>query len=210
MGGYNTAVDGATIDPDDHNEFVRDQTVNQFASSAARSSAISVPTEGMVTTLADTDEVDVYDGSGWVQAFRYGSWQSGTATFKGSAGDPNLGSTGSATYRYHRVGRQITCFFSIKWGGSGGSTGSGYYYVVLPVACRTTGYLYIGTGMASSDAGDLRTLSVQLDNGSAVNARMIAPLNGSGSAATALGSGSAMGTTAPATIELIVTYEAAS
>lgn len=45
--------------------FVRDQTVNQFATSAARSSAITSPTEGMVSVLLDSDRLDFYDGSAW-------------------------------------------------------------------------------------------------------------------------------------------------
>ena len=42
---------------------VSDQSVMVFAGTAARGSAIPSPTEGMVTYLSDSDEVQVYDGS---------------------------------------------------------------------------------------------------------------------------------------------------
>ena len=50
----------------DVNQYLMDQSVMRFADSAARSSAIGTPTEGMVSWLDDVDQVEVYDGSGWV------------------------------------------------------------------------------------------------------------------------------------------------
>src|SRR6056297_532075 len=43
-----------------------DQSVMVFADSSARSSAIPSPTEGMLTYLEDTDAVEKYDGSAFV------------------------------------------------------------------------------------------------------------------------------------------------
>lgn len=65
MGGYFTPTTGTTISTTDHNTYVRDQTVNQFASSAARASAISSPSEGMITYLADTNSFEYYTGAAW-------------------------------------------------------------------------------------------------------------------------------------------------
>lgn len=46
--------------------YLMDQTVMVFASSAARSSALGTAVaEGMVTYLADTNEIQAYDGSAW-------------------------------------------------------------------------------------------------------------------------------------------------
>lgn len=42
-----------------------DQSVMNFADASARSTAISTPTEGMVTYLQSTNVVYVYDGSAW-------------------------------------------------------------------------------------------------------------------------------------------------
>jgi len=40
--------------------------VNPFADAAARTTAIPSPTEGQMSSLADTDSVERYDGSAWV------------------------------------------------------------------------------------------------------------------------------------------------
>ena len=46
--------------------YLMDQTVMVFASSAARSSALGTAvSEGMMSYLADSNEVTVYDGSAW-------------------------------------------------------------------------------------------------------------------------------------------------
>lgn len=45
---------------------ISDSTVMTFASSAARGSAISVPTEGMLTYLEDTNRLELYDGVQWL------------------------------------------------------------------------------------------------------------------------------------------------
>jgi hypothetical protein len=46
--------------------YLMDQTVMVFASSAARSSALGTAvSEGMMSYLADTNEVTVYDGAAW-------------------------------------------------------------------------------------------------------------------------------------------------
>lgn len=48
------------------NGYLMDQSVMKFASSAARSSAIGTAvSEGMVSYLADTDALEVYNGSSW-------------------------------------------------------------------------------------------------------------------------------------------------
>jgi hypothetical protein len=43
-----------------------DQSVMVFDSSAARSSAIGTPTEGMASYLKDTNALELYDGAAWV------------------------------------------------------------------------------------------------------------------------------------------------
>jgi hypothetical protein len=49
------------------NTYLNEQTVMVFASSAARTSALSgVLAEGMMSYLQDTNSVEVYDGSNWV------------------------------------------------------------------------------------------------------------------------------------------------
>ena len=47
----------------DVNGYLMDQSIMVFDDSAARSSAIPSPDEGMVTYLKDTNAVEVYDGT---------------------------------------------------------------------------------------------------------------------------------------------------
>jgi len=47
-------------------DFLQDQAVMVFAGTAARSSAIATPTEGMLSYQKDTDAIESYDGANWV------------------------------------------------------------------------------------------------------------------------------------------------
>lgn len=49
------------------NGYLVDQSVMTFADSTARTTAIASPSEGMVTYLTDTDSLEQYQGSSWVQ-----------------------------------------------------------------------------------------------------------------------------------------------
>ena len=64
--GYKQWTTGAVLTSTDMNTYVGDQVVMVFASSSARSSAVSSPSEGMVSYLTDTNLVEVYTGSAWV------------------------------------------------------------------------------------------------------------------------------------------------
>lgn len=66
MGGYYTPSDGDVLSATNWDTYVRDQTVNQFASAAARSSAIASPVAGMLTYRADGKLFEGYVNGGWV------------------------------------------------------------------------------------------------------------------------------------------------
>jgi hypothetical protein len=51
------------LDASDVNTFLMDQSVQSFAGTAARGSAIATPVEGMVTYLNDIDSLSVYNGT---------------------------------------------------------------------------------------------------------------------------------------------------
>ena len=55
----------SSLASEDVNTYLMQQSVMVFASSAARSSALPVPTEGMVSYLKDTDVTQYYTGSAW-------------------------------------------------------------------------------------------------------------------------------------------------
>lgn len=92
MSGRKTFVAGEVLQAADVNDFLMDQSVMVFAGTAARGSAIPSPSEGMVTYLSDSDEVQVYDGSVFkavgpgkilqvVQAFKNDVFSSSSATY---------------------------------------------------------------------------------------------------------------------------------
>lgn len=65
--GWFDFVNGQTLPASQVQDYLMNQTVMVFASSTARSAALTAPTEGMFTYLKDVDELDYYDGSAWVQ-----------------------------------------------------------------------------------------------------------------------------------------------
>jgi hypothetical protein len=65
--GYKLFNTGDVLTAAQVNTYLNEQTVMVFASSAARTSALSgVLAEGMMSYLQDTNSVEVYDGSNWV------------------------------------------------------------------------------------------------------------------------------------------------
>jgi hypothetical protein len=63
--GFKTFVTGEVLTAADTNGYLM-QGVNVFASSAARSSAITSPQEGQMSYLKDTDSTEYYSGSSWL------------------------------------------------------------------------------------------------------------------------------------------------
>jgi hypothetical protein len=60
---YKQFTNGSPLPASDLNTYLMNQSVMVFASSTARSAALTAPTEGMVTYLEDTNKVEVYTGS---------------------------------------------------------------------------------------------------------------------------------------------------
>lgn len=63
----------------DVNGYLMDQAIMRFADSAARTTAIGTPTEGMFSYLDDTNLLEVYDGSQWTGVDTTASSINGTA-----------------------------------------------------------------------------------------------------------------------------------
>ena len=67
--GYKLFATGDVLTAAQVNTYLMQQTVMVFASSAARTTALSgVLAEGMVSYLQDTNSLEVYDGAAWVGA----------------------------------------------------------------------------------------------------------------------------------------------
>jgi hypothetical protein len=169
MAGKKTFVAGEVLLAQDVNDYLMDQTVMNFASDAARSSAIPTPTEGMFSVTTDNDEVDYYDGGSWEPALRIGAWTAYTPTFVNFT----LGN-GTVTSFFCRNGKTVHLTGSITFG-STTSVGS-FPGVILPVnskrveqngascytdtgtfsiggICRTTSATNLSWTMSNSTAG---------------------------------------------------------
>jgi hypothetical protein len=66
--GFKTWAAGDVLTAAQLNTYIQEQTIGVFASAAARGSAITSPTEGMVTYRADGDALEFYNGAAWVAA----------------------------------------------------------------------------------------------------------------------------------------------
>jgi hypothetical protein len=84
-------------------DFLQDQAVMVFAGTAARSSAIPTPSEGMVAITTDTDELQYYNGSTWVAGVPFGAWQTWTPTLSGGWANGN----GVWTAKYAQIGKTV-------------------------------------------------------------------------------------------------------
>lgn len=62
---YKVFTNGSPLPASDLNTYLMNQSVMVFADSAARSAALTSPTEGMLTWLQDTDTYEYYNGSTW-------------------------------------------------------------------------------------------------------------------------------------------------
>jgi hypothetical protein len=145
MAGKKTFVAGEVLLAQDVNDLLMDQTIMNFASSAARSSAIPTPTEGMFTVTTDNDQLDYYNGSAFVSALPIGAWTTYTPTLFGLS----LGN-GTATFAYAQIGKTVHVRGRIANGTTTSSTGANKGFT-LPFTV-STGYgagIYpnLGVGM---------------------------------------------------------------
>jgi hypothetical protein len=65
--GFRTFAVGEVLTAVNVNTFLMQQTVMVFADASARSTAITAPSEGMVTYLSDSNSFFFYNGSAWVE-----------------------------------------------------------------------------------------------------------------------------------------------
>lgn len=88
----------------DVNTYLMNQTVMTFDSAAARSTALTLPVEGMVTFLKDSDTLWIYNGTAWIELAR--SARSGLVLIKEQALSgtaTNVTSCFSSTYTNYLI-----------------------------------------------------------------------------------------------------------
>jgi hypothetical protein len=66
--GFRTFAAGEVLTAANVNTYLMQQAITTFAGTAARSSAITSPSEGQFAYLADTDQLSYYTGAAWVNA----------------------------------------------------------------------------------------------------------------------------------------------
>jgi len=64
--GFKDFVAGDVLTADQVDTFLMQQSVMRFANAAARTAAIASPSEGMMSTLDDTNAVERYSGATWI------------------------------------------------------------------------------------------------------------------------------------------------
>lgn len=94
---------GDVLTASDVQSYLQDQTVMVFAGTAARSSAIATPTEGMVAVTTDTDELQYYNGSAWTAGLPFGAWTTWAPTLSGGW----TNGTGVWTAKYVQIGKTV-------------------------------------------------------------------------------------------------------
>lgn len=121
-GGFKEFVAGEVLDEDEINDYLM-QGMLVFAGTAARGSAITSPVEGQFSFLKDSDSVEFYDGSAWVELSTGIAW--------GSATGGSVVTQGKSRYNVFSANGSLVVeepgFFeyAIVAGGGGGASGGG-------------------------------------------------------------------------------------
>lgn len=63
--GFRTFASGEVLTATNVNTYLMQQTIMVFASSSARDTAITSPSEGMFVYLSDTNALQYYNGAAW-------------------------------------------------------------------------------------------------------------------------------------------------
>jgi hypothetical protein len=92
MSGYKTWQPNTVITASDVQNYLQDQTVMVFASNAVRSTAVVVPTEGMLSWIEDGNKYQYYSGSAWVDLITpISGGTAGQAYISGGTANPSFG-----------------------------------------------------------------------------------------------------------------------
>ena len=159
---YTTIVAGTYATAAWANANVRDQSIAQFASTAARDSAITTPVSGMVCITQDSGLMWIYTGSAWIQYGSYGGWTAWTPVLSSTGTAPTLGTGNTSAGRYVRMGNTIHGWGRILIGSGATNVGTGDYTFTLPVNFRNAGFvLQVGSLFYVDASATSRVTSLQ-------------------------------------------------
>ena len=86
MAGFKVWTTGDLVNASDFNSYLQEQVIMRFADSSARDSAVSSPEESMFCMLADSNTLQFYDGSSWVNFIGEGDITGVTITTSATSG----------------------------------------------------------------------------------------------------------------------------
>lgn len=96
---YKVFTNGSVLNASDINDFLMKQSVMAFSNTTTRASALTAPSEGMLTYLEDTNRFQFYNGTAWQDLSDESSgWSDKSANYSIVASDlgTTIRSTGSA------------------------------------------------------------------------------------------------------------------
>lgn len=166
--GFKTFNSGDVLTAAQVQGYLQDQAIMYFANATARDAAVTSPTEGMACYLADTNYLQLYDGSAWQNVISTagvpaGGGQKQLVTFTSS------GTFTKASYSSYSQA-EITVVGGGGAGGGAETSGGGYWsvgsgggaggtaVVIVPLASMATSETVTvgagGTGVAAADGGN--------------------------------------------------------
>jgi hypothetical protein len=165
--GKKTFIAGEVLTAQDVNDFLADQVVFNFASDAARSSAIPTPTEGMLALSKDTQQINYYNGSDFVSALPIGAWTSYTPVWSGNLTAPTIGN-GTATGLFCQIGKTVHFVLSITLGSTSTVGTSSRYSFSIPTSNKNISAHVISGLYTDNSASQIYPLTCRIDE-TAVN-----------------------------------------
>jgi hypothetical protein len=162
--GKKTFTAGETLTASDVNTYLMEQSVMVFGGTAARSSAIPTPSEGMFAVTTNDDELDYYNGSAWVTAVQIGAWTSYTPTVSTATGSITSQTLNQA--KYVVIGKLVSLFFDLTITTNG--TGGGKLSFTLPAAAQAKNAFYIGSGRENAVSGNMLQVVLETTSSASV------------------------------------------
>lgn len=153
--GRRTFAPGEVLTASNVMNYLMDQSVMSFAGTAARGSAIgTAASEGMISYLADSDFIEIYNGSSWLPTVSPAAWTVYTPTISSANGALSIGN-GIVSFRYKQVGKTVFVIGKYTLGTT--STLGNTFDITMPTSIQSN--ITIATPLGKSS---------YWDNGSAI------------------------------------------